>query len=86
MSDMLHANYSVFDGQAVYRIDVQGRVPARWCERLEGMTVTEYAREAGPSVTTLLGELPDQAALAGILRTLYELHLSVLSVQRLSYG
>jgi hypothetical protein len=37
-------------------------------------------------VTTLFGELSDQAALAGVFNTLYELHLSVLSVERLSVG
>jgi hypothetical protein len=35
-------------------------------------------------VTTLFGDLPDQAALAGVLNTLYDLHLAVLSVERLS--
>jgi len=34
-------------------------------------------------VTTLSGELGDQAALAGVLNMLYELHLTVLSVKRL---
>ena len=33
--------------------------------------------EADPPVTTLDGELSDQAALAGVLNTLYELHLTV---------
>ena len=34
-------------------------------------------------MTTLVGELADQAALAGVLNTLFELHLPVLSVERL---
>jgi hypothetical protein len=84
MKNELPASRSGFDGPATYRIDVQGRIPPRWCERLEGMAITEYAPHAGPIVSTLLGELSDQAALAGVLNTLYELHLPVLSVQRLS--
>jgi hypothetical protein len=36
-------------------------------------------------VTVLEGWLPDQAALAGVLNTLYELHLPLLSVEILSY-
>jgi hypothetical protein len=75
-----------FDLPATYRIGVQGHIPARWCDRLEGMTITERSPEAEPAVTTLLGELSDQAALAGVLNTLYELHLPVLSVERLSGG
>jgi hypothetical protein len=39
-----------------------------------------------PQATTWFGELSDQAALAGVLNTLYELHLPVLSVARLSAG
>ena len=37
-------------------------------------------------MTTLFGELSDQAALAGVLNTLYELHLPVFSVERLAAG
>ena len=48
------------------------------------MAVTEASAGANSSVTTLVGELADQAALAGLLNTLFELHLSVVSVERLS--
>jgi hypothetical protein len=37
-------------------------------------------------VATRFSELPDEAALAGVLNTLYELHLPVLSVERVSAG
>ena len=36
------------------------------------------------TTSVLLGELVDQAALAGVFNTLYELHLPVISVERLS--
>ena len=75
-----------FDSPATYRILTRGRIPARWCDCLQGMAITEGSPEAGPPVTTLAGELPDQAALAGVLNTLYDLHLTVLSVERLSAG
>jgi hypothetical protein len=78
------ARHYAFDSPATYRICVQGRIPTRWCDCLEGMTVTTGPPEAEPPVTTLLGELSDQAALAGVLKTVYELHLLVLSVERLS--
>jgi len=86
MSTVLPPSHSGFDSPATYRIGVQGRVPARWRDRLEGMIVAERSPEAESPVTTLLGELADQAALAGVLNTLYELHLPVLSVERLSAG
>jgi hypothetical protein len=72
-----------FDDPITYQITVQGRIDLTWSDRLEGMTISLTTVEAGPPVTTLVGELCDQAALAGVLNTLYELHLPVLSVQRL---
>ena len=86
MKAMLPTSSSGFDSPAKYRIGVEGRVPPRWCDRLEGMTVTERSSEAELPVTTLFGELSDQAALAGVLNTLYDLHLPVLSVERVSAG
>jgi hypothetical protein len=77
---------SGFDCPATYQIGVLGCIPARWCDRLEGMAITEPSPEDESPVTTLLGELSDQAALAGVLNTLYELHLPVLTVERLPAG
>jgi hypothetical protein len=84
MEDLLPAARSGFDGPATYRIGVKGRIPRRWRDRLEGMVVTERSTEAGSPVTTLVGELADQAALAGVLSTLFQLHLSVVSVECLT--
>ena len=68
---------------ATYRIRVQGRLDKSWADRLGGMTITtDPAAEKGP-VTILVGHLADQAALSGILNTLYELHLPLLSVENL---
>jgi hypothetical protein len=75
---------SGFDRPATYRINVLGRIPGKWCDRLEGMAITEGSAEAEPPVTTLVGELTDQVALAGVLNTIVELHLSVVTVERLS--
>ena len=70
-----------FDGPAVYRIRIRGRIPAHWSNRLEGMIVAVDTPGARPPVTTLEGELGDQASLVGVLNTLYELRLPVLSVE-----
>jgi hypothetical protein len=63
---------------------VQGRVDAAWTDRLEGMEICQAMAGSDPLVTTLDGELSDQAALAGVLNTLYELHLPLLLVKRMS--
>jgi len=72
-----------FDRPATYQISVQGQIDPTSSEILGGMTISPSLGEASPPVTTLEGELNDQAALAGVLNTLYELHLTVLSVERL---
>jgi hypothetical protein len=66
----------------VYRIEVQGELPESWSERLQGMIITAGRSEEDEHVTTLEGPLRDQAALSGVLNTLYERHFTVLSVQR----
>jgi hypothetical protein len=64
-----------------YRIQVQGELEERWSDRLGGMAITvDHPNEKEP-VTTLSGPLRDQAALSGVLNTLYEMHLPVLSVE-----
>lgn len=75
-----------FDSPAIYSITVQGTIGEEWCDRLAGMTITAFGSESGSCVTTLVGELQDQAALSGVLDTLYGLHRTVMSVQRLTPG
>jgi hypothetical protein len=68
---------------ATYRIRVQGRLDAGWSERLGGLRITTRHRAGQIPVTTLLGEVRDQAELIGILNSLYDLHLPLLLVQLL---
>ena len=71
-----------FDRPAAYQISLQGRVNSNWADRLEGMTISQSTSEAGVPITMMEGNLRDQAALAGVLNTLYELHLTILLVRR----
>ena len=81
MMNTLSPGDLTFDGPAAYRIRLRGSIPAKWSDRLQNMTITVEASGAGPPVATLVGELSDQASLIGVLDTLYELHLPVLSVE-----
>jgi hypothetical protein len=73
-----------FDHPATYQISIQGRFDPKWADRLDDMRITKSTGEPGkPTITILEGYLPDQTALAGVLNTLYELHLTVLLVKRL---
>jgi hypothetical protein len=68
---------------ATYRIRVQGSLDDSWADRLGGMAITADTTVDKLPVTILVGHLVDQAALSGILNTLYELHLPLLSVENL---
>jgi len=73
-----------FDCPATYQISVQGRVDPNWADCLEGMSISQTRSEAVEQITVLEGNLRDQAALAGVLNTLYELHLTILLVKRIA--
>ena len=71
---------------AIYRIRVRGHLDAKWSDRLEAMNITELQHNDRENETILVGRLADQAALAGVMNTLYEQHLPVLSVDCLEEG
>ena len=71
------------ESPATYRIRVQGRFDSNWIDQVTGMSISEDTRKGGPSVTTLVGYLKDQAMLSGILNSLYDLRLTLLSVENL---
>jgi hypothetical protein len=66
---------------ATYSIKVQGYLDENRSDFLGGMTITATSQEDKGVVTTLVGRIRDQAELAGVLNTLYELHLPILSVE-----
>jgi hypothetical protein len=73
------------DRPATYQIKVPGHIGESWSGWAEGMTTTIESEGHGPPVTTLTGTL-DQAALQGLLRRLYSLGLSLISVVCVDYG
>jgi hypothetical protein len=83
MTCKLSRNPVPFDQPATYQISVQGRIDPTMSDLMGGMTISPDTLEADHTITTLCGELSDQASLAGVLNTLYELHLTVILVKRL---
>jgi len=75
----------VMNGPAVYRVKVAGRIPLEWSDCLMGMNITASGDE-NDGQSTLVGRLPDQAALSGVLNLLYERHVPLLSVECLEVG
>jgi hypothetical protein len=71
------------DATAFYRIRIQGYLHEDWSDRMGGVTIQMESPPDGAPVTVLTGQFQDQAALAGVLNTLYDLGLPLLSVERL---
>jgi hypothetical protein len=71
----------LFDGPSVYRIRVAGRLTDELSGRVAHLTLDVVAPEGEAPVSIVQAELPDQAALAGVLEMLYELHVPILSVE-----
>ncbi|MDI7274592.1 MAG: hypothetical protein QME94_01300 [Anaerolineae bacterium] len=64
-----------------YEIRVRGRLDASWSEWFHGLTVTCEGTD-----TVLVGPLPDQAALRGILARVWDLGLTLVSLVRMEAG
>jgi len=71
-------------GAAFYRIRVRGQLDPNMSDRLEDMQIEMMFKADGETESVLEGRLGDQSALSGVLNTLYELHLPVLSADCLS--
>jgi hypothetical protein len=67
------------DGPLCCTIRSGGTLDPSWSDRLGGMGVRPSTAEGHP-VTRLSGQLPDQAALLGVLSCLYNLGLPLISV------
>jgi len=61
-----------------YEIRLEGRLEPRWLTRFDGMTLTTH----DDGSTVLAGPVADQAALHGLLRTLCDLGLPLVSLTR----
>ena len=68
---------------ARYQIKIEGEMRENWSDWLSGMSISLECEEQGTRFTTLVGNVPDQAALRGILCKIWDLNLAVLSVVRI---
>ena len=71
------------DCPVIYQMTVQGYLDERRADWFDGMVIEPQVDAEGMSVTRLTGEVVDQAALHGLLRKLYDLGLSLLSIKRI---
>jgi hypothetical protein len=66
---------------ARYQICVQGCLEDRWAGWFEGLTLE---RDVSQHTTILVGTVPDQAALHGLLACIRDLGLPLLSLKRIA--
>ena len=59
----------------VYQIKVRGEIDARWSDWFDGVSIASDG-----DVTTLIGPIIDQAVLRGILTKIWDLNLTLISV------
>jgi len=63
------------DQARLYEVKIQGQLDEVWSDWFEGMEIT-----TGEKITMLCGRITDQAALRGILSKIWDLNLTVISV------
>ena len=66
---------------AIDQIVVQGNIDLSYSPILSQFQINNEKFEGETDKTMLVGKVEDQATLSGILNTLYELHMPVLSVE-----
>lgn len=66
---------------AIYRIKIRGYLGEDWSNRLGGMTIQHTSVDGKTTITALYGKMVDQAALFGVLNSLYGLGFPILSVE-----
>ena len=70
------------DQPATYRIEIEGKLCERCASWFDDMDVAVRIDEDGSTITTLTGVVSDQAALHGLLGSIRDLGLLLLSVRR----
>jgi hypothetical protein len=71
------------DRNIVYQIIIQGHLEKKWEAWLNGKTIQADNQNTSQPETVIITNVPDQAALRGILTKLWDLNLTVISVSML---
>jgi hypothetical protein len=71
---------SASSGPIQCRITVRGRLALHWSRWLGELQISYLVSGDGDVVTDLYGNLVDQSALQGVLKRIWDLNLTVLSV------
>ena len=72
-----------FGSPATYKIRVLGTIPFDLSDKLHGMEIMHFECTEN-QISILKGTLPDQPALSGVMNALFDMHLSLLSVEKIT--
>jgi len=74
------SNDMSFSSGAYYKLCVLGYIDDSWSDRLGGMAIELAFSADKKPITFLEGPVSDQAELIGIVNSLYQMHLPLISV------
>lgn len=74
---MMNSDEGISDPSSVYQIRVQGRLEERWSDWFDNFTILGDGNQ-----TILTGPVADQAALRGLLNKIWDLNLTLISLER----
>ena len=66
---------------ATYRISILGTLDKQWSDYCGGMTIEHQSFLDRYPMTILTGQLTDQAALVGVINSLYDMVCPIISVE-----
>ena len=72
-----------FRKSAIYKIVVEGELDDSWSDRL-GLQITVQKKSGKIPKSILVGNIADQAALSSVINLLYDMHMTVISVNMLT--
>ncbi len=72
------------DQPGIYRIKIQGRLSEGALRQFDEMTISVEPNATGIPITTLTGQITDQAALHGIIARIRDLGLPIILVKLVS--
>lgn len=62
-----------------YHVTIQGHLPPRWAERFEDLEIIHES----DGTTSLIGNIPDQAALYGLIIKFRDMGLTLLAIRKI---
>ncbi len=80
-----HPHSSLFE-PATYRIGIVGTLDKTWSDYCSGMTIEHHIVLDQYQISILTGRLTDQAALVGVINTVYDMGYPILLVERVEDG